>query len=188
MSSRKHLGFALALLAGIVALGGLLLVWPAYGEGARLDRRVKELYSKNESYDTLAREIAGLSLELDELTRVIDTRLKRIPETSDIAGLMRVLSLPVDGVHIRDQTFTAGAVRRAVPGSDLPVQVQPLTVDMQARFDSVFALMRATESMDRLLRISSLNLSCDRRREEDPVFATASVVIEAVFHPSEEGR
>ena len=186
MSSRQHLGFAIALLVAIVGLGGLLLVWPAYRDAASIDRRVHDLRRKGENYDAQAREIARLTTELDELHEVIKEDLKRIPESSDIAGLMRVLSLPVDDVHVRDQTFTAGTVKEAVAGTELPTRVQPLTIEMHARFDAIFALIRSAESMDRLLRISAVNITCDRRRDEDQPFATASIVLEAVFDPPRE--
>ena len=38
----------------------------------------------------------------------------------------------------------------------------PLTVDMQATFDSVFALIRNAESMDRLVRVASVRVMCKR--------------------------
>jgi len=95
---------------------------------------------------------------------------------------MRRLSMPVDGVYVYDQTFTAGDPREAVPGGDLSIMVQPLTVDMDARFDSIFALMGQAESMDRLMRISSVSIAIDRTNKENTI-ATASIVLESVFDP-----
>ena len=188
MSSKQHLAIAIVLLVAVVGAGGLLLVWPTYRQAASINRQIVDLHKKGENYDAQAKEIARLNNELDELNEVIETGLKHIPESSDIAGLMRVLSLPVDGVHIRDQTFTAGTIKDAVPGTDFTTRIQPLTIDMKARFDSVFALLQSAESMDRLLRISAVNMVCDRRRDEDQPFATASIVVEAVFDPPEEDR
>lgn len=187
MSSRRHLGFAILSLAMVVGLGGLLLVWPSYREAARHNRQTMVLHHKGENYDVQAQRIATLTRKLEEMTTRVDTGLKSIPDAPDIAGLMRTLSMPVDGVHVFDQTFTAGDPREAVPGADLPVRVQPLTVEMDARFDSIFALIRVAESMNRLLRVASVNIALDDQRvtPDDQAIATASIVLEAVFDPPE---
>ena len=86
---------------------------------------------------------------------------------------------------VEDQTCTAGDVREAVPGSEIPARVQPLTVEMVAKFDTIFALMLNAESMSRLLRIASITIITDQRPEyEDLAVAKASIVLEAVFDPS----
>jgi len=182
MSSRRHLAFAILSLLTVVILGGVLLVWPAYREAARHNRRTLLLHHKGENYDAQARRIATLTKQVELMTHRMETELKAIPETPDIADLMRRLSMPVDGVHVYDQTFTAGDPREAVPGGDLPIRVQPLTVEMDARFDSIFALMRLAESMDHLLRISSISIAIDRTDKENTI-ATASIVLESVFDP-----
>jgi Tfp pilus assembly protein PilO len=178
---------AILALALVVSLGGLLLAWPAYRKAATLNNQTKELRAKGERYDLQAAEIAQLSADLEEATRRVETRLKLIPETPDIAGLMRVLSLAVDGSNVRDQMFDAGDPKDAAPGSDLSAQVTPLTVDLEARFDAVFALLRAAESMDRLLRVSSIRVVSNRPDDEDNAFTKTTVVLEAVFDPPEKG-
>jgi Tfp pilus assembly protein PilO len=182
MSSRRHLAFAILLLLAVVGLGGVLLVWPAYREASRHNRRTSLLHHKGENYDVQARRIATLTKQVEQMTRRVETELKAIPDTPDIADLMRRLSMPVDGVHVQDQTFTAGDPRDAVPGADLPVLVQPLTVEMAARFDAIFTLMRLAESMDRLLRVSSVSIAVDRTKTQDTV-ASATIVLESVFDP-----
>ncbi len=182
MSSRRHLAFAILSLLAVVTLGGVLLVWPSYREAARHNRRTLLLHQKGENYDAQARRIASLTKQVERMTLRMETELKAIPETPDIADLMRRLSMPVDGVYVYDQTFTAGDPREAVPGGDLSIMVQPLTVDMDARFDSIFALMRLAESMDRLMRISSVSIAIDRTNKENTI-ATASIVLESVFDP-----
>ena len=182
MSSRRHLAFAILSILVVVGLGGVLLVWPAYREAARHNRRTSMLHHKGENYDAQARRIARLTKQVEQMTSRVETELKTIPETPDIADLMRRLSMPVDGIHVHDQTFTAGDPRDAVPGGDLPVLVQPLTVELAARFDAIFALMKRAESMDRLLRVSAISIAADRTNTEDTV-ASATIVLESVFNP-----
>ncbi len=176
---------AIFWLVLVVGVGGLLLVWPSYRTATALDRQSEALRNKGENYDLQARRIASLTTKLDEMTHRVDTGLKVIPGSSDIAGLMRTLSMPVDGVHVHDQTFTAGDIGYAVPGGELSVRVQPLTVEMLAKFDTIFTLIRRAESMSRLLRIASITIVTERRPEyEDLTVAKASIVLEAVFDPS----
>ena len=182
MSSRRHLAFAIMSLLAVVGLGAVLLVWPSYREASRHNRRTLLLHHKGQNYDAQARRIATLTKQVEKTTHRMKTEQKTIPETPDIADLMRRLSMPVDGIHVLDQTFTAGDPRNAVPGGDLPVLVQPLTVEMVARFDAIFALMRLAESMDRLLRVSSISIAVDRTNTQDTV-ASATIVLESVFDP-----
>lgn len=176
---------AILWLVLVVGVGGLLLVWPAYRAATALDRQSEVLRNKGENYDLQARRIASLTTQLDEMTHRVDTGLKVIPGSSDIAGLMRTLSMPVDGLHVHDQTFTAGDIGDAVPGGELSARVQPLTVEMVAKFDTIFTLIRKAESMSRLLRIASITIVTEHRPEyEDLTVAKASIVLEAVFDPS----
>ncbi|MHC4717882.1 MAG: hypothetical protein ACYS5V_12990, partial [Planctomycetota bacterium] len=108
MSSKRHLAMAILALIVVVGLGGLLLAWPAYSDAAVLNRQTDELRAKGERYELQAEEIARLSTQLDEATQWVDTRLRVVPDSPDIAGLMRVLSLAVDGSLVRDQVFDAG--------------------------------------------------------------------------------
>jgi hypothetical protein len=107
-----------------------------------------------------------------------------------MASVIRKLSLPVDKVTVHDQTFTAGTATSAIPGhSEVTTMAMPLTVEMQATFDSVFAMVRAAESMSRLVRVSSVRVLCKREKDEEPPVLTASVGLEAIFEPevAEEG-
>lgn len=185
MTSGKHLGFAILAMLLVVGLGGLLLAWPSYRQAAAINHQAETLRRKGENYTAQAEEITALTAELNAAQHRIDAELKAVPDSPDIAGLMRVLSLPVDGVSVRDQTFTAGHPKPAVASSELSAMVVPLTVEMEARFDSIFALIRVAESMHRLLRVSSVNVVCERQDLIDERFGRASIVLEAVYDPAE---
>ena len=101
------------------------------------------------------------------------------------------MTLPVDNVTIRDQTFTAGQPKEAVPGAYFPVKTLPLTVDMVSRFDAVFALIRAAEAQDHLVRVSSVNIASSGDDEQEQPLVTASIRLDAVFELAQapqEGR
>ena len=174
---------AVLLLATLAGLGMLTLAWPTYRDAADINLQAEVLRHKGENPQAQVAEITRLSSELDALNRRVQTGLKLVPESADVAGLIRVLSLPVDGVNVRDQTFTAGDPKDAVPGSDSKEKAQLLTVDLQSRFDAIFAIMRAAESLDRLLRISSVSIVCERDQDEERPMAKASMVLEAIYEP-----
>ncbi len=183
MSSSKHLRIAILAVVIVVTVGGLLLVWPSYREAKALNHQAAVLRNKGEAYSIQIEVIDRLTADLDEMTRRVETQHKVIPESADIAGLMRVLSMPVDGVTIRDQTFTTGQPKEAVVGGDLTAKATPLTIDMVARFDSIFALIQAAESLDRLLRVESLNIVCEHPEGEDELFVSASVSLDVIYDP-----
>ena len=116
MSSRRHLTIAILAALLVVGLGGLLLVWPSYRELAQINRQTEVLRNKGENYHMQVRSIARLKTEVDQAADQVAFGLKLIPESPGVADLMRILSRPLDGVHVRDQTFRAGKVREAVPG------------------------------------------------------------------------
>ncbi len=184
MSSSRHLTMAVFAALLVVGLGGLLLVWPSYRQLAQINRQTEVLRNKGENYHLQVRSIANLRTELDRTTDQIASELRLIPESPEVADVMRILSRPLDGVHVQDQTFRAGNTREAIPGSDLSVRVQPLTVEIEGRFDAIFDLLVSVESMERLVRIASLRVECDHRDNYDSRTAKASIVLEAVYDDS----
>ncbi len=184
MSSNKHLGFAILAMLIVIGVGGALLAWPSYREASRVNAQAEVLRDKGDSYAVQTGAISHLTAEFSRATHRVKTELKAVPDVPDIAGLMKMLSLPVDGINVRDQTFTAGQSKEAVSGSKVTAMVAPLTVEMEARFDSIFAMIRLAESMQRLLRVRSVNVICERQEEFDARFARATIVLEAVYEPT----
>jgi Tfp pilus assembly protein PilO len=182
MNENRHLIFAVAGGLAIVLLGGVLLVWPNYRETRRIRQETIELEEKVSDLAGHTGTVERLADELEAARARVDRELKLIPNTPDIAGLMRKLSLPVDGSTVLDQTFTAGNACDAVLGESYSERSMPLTVDMQARFDSVFALICAAERMDRLVRVSSVRLAAERSAAASQMpMLTASVGLEVIY-------
>jgi hypothetical protein len=107
-----------------------------------------------------------------------------------VASLMRELSLPVDGSTVRDQTVEAGSPNEALPGRAGAAKAVPVTVEMEARFDAIFAMLRAAELSERLVRVTSVHLACDREVDHtsDEPLITASVGMDAIYLPSGAGE
>jgi Tfp pilus assembly protein PilO len=200
MTDKQHLLATCIVSFTVLTLGCALLVWPARRDARETRAEIAKLEKKIESLDEAHAAVDRLSAELEESRRYAAEQLKAIPRSPDVAQLMRRLSMPVDGRHVLDQTFTAGSAHPAVAGTgeDFAEQAMPLTVDMQASFDSIFALLRLSESMDRLVRIASVRLISGRVSEQTAMrsdapprhddLLTASVGLEVIYEPADVGE
>jgi hypothetical protein len=187
MQDRTHKLLAIACAAGLLTSGGAALVWPAHKERRVILDEIHSLEGRLRDLDGLTRDVEDLGRELNVMQRRIEDDLKLIPDEPNVAQIMRKLSLPVDGDSVIDQTFTAGGSADAVIGSDYAEQAVAVTVDMKATFDSTFALIHATERIDRLVRVSSVHLTANRE-PDDPAVPTlsASIGLEVIYEPPHE--
>jgi len=187
MWDTRHIVVTAVIPFVLLCAGVAGLVWPTYAQMHETRDEIRTLERKVESLPQVTESVEGLAEQLDELQVAMDSDLKIIPEHAEIASLIRRLSLPVDGRTVRDQTFTTGSPNSAIAGAKDPeVLAMPLTVDMEANFDSLIAMIRAAESMERLVRVSTVRI----QREGDnggktdhrghPVL-TASVSLEAIY-------
>ncbi len=185
MSTSRHLLIAVAGLVVIVLLGGAVLVWPNNREAGVLTEEIVQLQEKITALTIRNKQVAQLDREVNEAARRRDAQCKRIPTSPQIADLIGRLSQEVDGVTVRDQRFTAGEPYDATIGLGSAVRATPLTIDMVARFDSVFALIRAVETMDRLVRVALVRLRRPREADdtEDGPLVAATIRLEVVFEP-----
>ena len=200
MSTNKNLTFGVLGVVGATAGVMWFVICPNYREVSTLRKQVDELNVKVDGLQSHRNLVDHLTAEVAEARERSQTQFKTIPDAPDVPDLIRKLSLPVDGVNVVDQTFTAGTANDLDLGKTGSVRLMPLTVDMAATFDSVFALMRSAESMNRLLRVSSLKVAVkptgkdgDGRAGDDVPVLEASLGIEAMYAPeigpsAEEGR
>lgn len=187
MWNSRHILMTVVGPVAVLAAGVGFAVWPTYSRAQELRTEVRTLEAKVERLDQATSQVEQLAEDLGSVQQQINNDLKIIPDQADIASIIRNLSLPVDGDTVVDQTFTTGASNPAVADDDAAtVELTPLTVDLKANFDSVFALIRAAESMDRLIRVSRLRVECDRDKDVRDLngnpLLTASVGLEAIYH------
>ena len=190
MSNNKQLLYLAIGLNLVVVVGGGLLVVPTYRQAGQCRAKTANLREKMAGLSGQTEALQELADAVSQMHARLDEDLKTVPTGPDIADLMRRLSLPVDGETVRDQTFTAGSAGEAVIGKESEARIMPLTIDMVARFDSVFALIQAAESMPRLVRVASVRLEADRAGESaSDLFLIASIGLEAVYQADggEEG-
>lgn len=182
MLANRSLLIGIGAVMVVLVLGVTMIVWPNYRRASDHDHRVEELLSKIEGLSGKSEEVERLADELEERRRVIETELKYIPESPDTVELFRRLSINVDGVTVRDHEITGGSETFVLNDDEATVRAVPLTVELEATFDSIYAVIRAAETMDRLVRITSLNIAAERDRlETGDELLTASVGMEAIY-------
>lgn len=186
MASNRNLLWAVLGVVVLAAVVGWFIIWPNYREAAQVNERITRLEQKIAGQAEQANELNSLSQEVQNSRRRMETELKIVPASPDVADLIRKLSLPVDGANVVDQTFTAGSPMDVSVGAAGSVKAMPLTVELDATFDSVFALLRSAESMNRLLRVASVKVICKRTDDEttDIPVLQASLGLEAIYEPT----
>jgi Tfp pilus assembly protein PilO len=167
------------------AAGTAMLVWPGHRRKTEVDRRLASLREMVDSVDQRIVEVERLTAEVERMEQQLENDLRDIPARPDTVELIRRLSMPRDDVTVLDQSFLTSGPAAAVPGGDVRTKAMPVTVEMEASFDAVFALIDAAESMPRLVRVAGVKLSADRDRRKDAVvpFVTARVELDAIFEP-----
>lgn len=185
MMDKRHVMTTVGSFLLVVLLGGAVMVWPVRRELGSLKVKTAELELKAGTADGAAQRVQRLRTQLKEKRRRIDEEFKTIPASPPAANIMRRLSQMVDGDAVHDWSLTQGMVGNAGSDEEATARMIPLTAELRGEFGSVFDLLHAAESMDNLVRISSLNISAaqNHRIEREAPLLTANVMFEAIYDP-----
>lgn len=106
--------------------------------------------------------LTAMGQEVVQLQAAVARHTRVVPRTGELASLIRDISAELKIHQIADPEINTLA---AVHGDDY--SFVPLTLRFRGSFLPVFRFLRNLESMDRLLRVSRLELSGDPQRPED---------------------
>jgi Tfp pilus assembly protein PilO len=179
-------------VGGMVALlvvGVAFLAWPAYRDALQIRSQTQQLLEKSQRLQGDTRVVTRLAERVRNLRTHVERDLKVIPDEPRIAEMMRRLSLPVDGITVRDQTFAAGSPKPASTQHEVPFNAVPVTVELDASFDAIFSLLRATESTPQLIRVHSVHIerSAEEGKSQVPSdWLHATLSLEAIHRSEEE--
>lgn len=195
MWTRRHtIGTAGAMLAVSGAAVGLI-IWPNHAQANRIAHRLHDLEGKAATFKFQKEQLAKLTEEVDHARDRMKVGFKSVPISPEVADLMRRLSSGVDGLHVKDQTFTAGQPTDAVVGKEWSTLAQPLRVEMVGSFSSIFNLVKSVEGLDRLVRVTTVRIAAERIEEnaarragkpvvtDEPGWLTATIGLEVIFEP-----
>ena len=184
MERRTRDRIAVASVALVVTVVSATFIVPNYRKAHAFDVQNESLEEKITSLANSEAQVASLRRRVEELEHTIGVDLRSIGSSPDIADVINRLSLHVDGVEVRDQTFEASTTRQLETGNDIDLAALPVTIEMESGFDRVFNVIRAVELDRRLIPVMSVRISCDAERLEsgDHVLA-ASIGVEVVYAP-----
>ena len=179
MSVQKERWMFIATIL-ISALFVFLFILPNY-KTARLSlSESTEINDSIEQFELRQIQVQNLREKIDSLKSYINDECKVVPANNDISSIIKDLSLDVDGYSVLDQSFTAG-VSQLSEDSEKFLK-QPFALNMESDFDSLFAIIRRVESMDRLVKICSLRIvRKDKRLGLESHYLNSSIGIHAMY-------
>lgn len=187
MHSVRHMATGIAGTLIAAGMAAAMFIWPNYREASAVRSQVAHLASRMEAHDGHVAAVELLATEVQRAQDRAERELKLIGAGPDVAALIRHMSSEIDGVHVMDQTFTAGKSASApVAGAD-NFMIQPVMVEMRGRFAAVMGLISRVESLGRLVRVSSVRIGCDRATEDgSSPEVQAAVCLEVVYASGED--
>lgn len=196
MSKRNQNLTTAGCFLAVVVVGGAFLVLPARKEAHAVRAATAELHEQVENLAGTAEKVVQLQGELLQARARVESDFKRIP-TVPLSDLMSRLSMNVDGRFVQDWSLAQGMPQQAVADDSITAMVVPWTAEMKSRFEAVFDVLRLAESMNELVRVSSVRMStsassgrsssANRERADvgDEPMVTAAIVFEAVYDPKQ---
>jgi|TARA_B100000959_G_scaffold262505_1_gene301006 Tfp pilus assembly protein PilO len=149
-------------------------VQSASSSALELENRIKQLERRQV-------EVEKMSQDFLALEKQAQSECKWVPTSPDTAQIVKALSLEVDGQYVHDQSFTAGASSPKLEQED-GFSIQPLAVTLHADFNSIFSVIQNVESMNRLIRVSSLRItSKDIEKDGDLPVLEAAIGLHAMY-------
>ncbi len=162
-------------------------IMPNYQSAELASKNAHELEHRIAQLELRQIEVEKMHSELTKLESQVQLACKRVPDSPDTAEIVRALSLEVDGRRVLDQGFTAGATSKAQENGGFAIQ--PLAVTLHADFDSIFSVIRNVESMNRLVRVSSLRITAkDGEENANSPVLEASIGLHAMYDNGEYVR
>ncbi len=160
------------VLLGTFVLSTLFVCFfivPNYKSAKQSAHESKNLEARIQQLELRQAEVESMRFEYQNLEKQVERECKQVPSSPDMSQIVQALSLNVDGLKVLDQSFTSGTP--SSKRTDGEFAVQPLAVTLLADFDSIFSVIQSVESMDRLVRISSIRVT--RKEAEADVSAPA---------------
>ena len=164
----------------LTVLFSTFFIWPNYQNAKISFTEANGLEERIEQLERRQAEVNRLRIAINSIEAQIQQDCKSVPNSPDMSTIMQALSLDIDGVQVIDQSFTAGFAPKSV--NENHFALQPLAVSMKADFDSVYSIIENVESMNRLVRVSSIRMT--RREKEANVeqpFLEAAIGLHALY-------
>ena len=156
------------MLFGTFVLSVLFICFfivPNYQSAEHASKESSNLETRIQKLELRQVEVEQMRIDYRDLKQQVQGECKLVPTSPDMSKIVQALSLEVDGQNVLDQSFTAGNTSMQTPTDGF--SVQPLAVTLHADFESIFSVIQNVESMNRLVRVSSIRMT--RKESESDV-------------------
>lgn len=174
----------IGLLAALISWFGIV---PLHARASTQEAETAALLTRVAASPMPADRLAPVRTELD---RRVELLRRECPSgvaegPPDLAGIIRTLSLPIDGSTVIDQTFTAERSGPTEFDLDLHWAVTPVRIELTASWSAIANVLELIEGMETPNRMTEFRL--DRDPEPDVEVARVSIEIEVLHRvPSSE--
>lgn len=179
------------LIAAVVLLGIIVarfLVHPLHARADAVEQEYAELLGRVAGWPGADAVLDPLREELLRRQEMASIEQRPVPLHPDLAGLIRRLSLDIDGVHVIDQTFVAGRRGPAATAAPDSWRSVPLTMELVSDFQALNDLLIRIEASPEPVRITRMSVERLEGSDNDRTIARATLVLDAVYRIKESSQ
>ena len=169
-----------AVVAGVV---GAMATWfgvrPLHLRAATIETETRRLHEMVAAETVPAAKLSSVAHEAERRARMMEMeKVGTLPVgPPDLADVIRRLSLPIDGVRVDDQTFTARRSASAGIGAPEWWKSRPVHVELVADWASIRGLLVLVDNLPNPVRTTSFRLE---RLESDRGLARLHLELDAL--------
>ncbi len=170
-------------LAAIAGGAALLATWfgvrPLHVRASLIEDEAATLHLRASEETVPAARLNAFRREADRRAEMLDQeKVFDLPVgPPDLAGVIRRLSLPIDGIRVIDQTFTAGRSVSAGLGSPEWWRSSPVQVELVADWPSIRRLLGLIDELSTPVRTTTIEIE---RLESEPGIARLRLELDAL--------
>ncbi|MEX0777601.1 MAG: type 4a pilus biogenesis protein PilO [Phycisphaeraceae bacterium] len=150
-----------AVLGAVFALG----LWlPMHYRGGSLRQRVEEAQRQIAGDRARAASLDELDQEIAQLKAALNNSPGQVPQTGELANLLRRVSNLMHAQDLKEQQVVTQSVTQ---GQDF--SIIPLSLEFKGTFTQVARFVREVETMERLIRVTRLEVRGVNKEPGGPV-------------------
>lgn len=153
------------MVLGVIAGVFTLAFWlPNHLHEGRLYAKLAQADASLSGEGHRPEKLAGLVRQVADLQAVTHQSQKYVPQSDELAELLRQLSMELQAQRVVGQEIQTSAIIHGDTYSVIPV-----TLRFEGSFPAVYGFLQRVESMRRMIRITRLEVDGDVQRVDQPL-------------------
>lgn len=164
----------------MLAIAGAMVAWfgvvPLHAKAASQQAETTALLARVAQSPVPSERLTPFRAELERRSKMLSDECPKplIAAKPDVAGVIRRLSLPIDGNRVVDQTFTAERSGPADLDSEIQWSATPIRIELVAKWSAIAEVLDLIETMNIPSRVTEFRLE----RDSEPTIEIARAFIE----------